>query len=461
MILKNRKIYSSYIWILILIWVLGIEPIAACKRKKEIKPDWIEQSIKDDNYYFGLGYASIVKIQNTHLNTAKNEAINDIASQISVQIFSSNILVTIANDKKHVDEYNALIRSKVNTELEGYELVETYANKKEYWVLYRLSKSLYQEQQAQKRADALSLCMAHFAQAEKYEQSADYKNALVFYIKSLDAIKLYLTEKLQFEWRGEHINPAAVALANIAEILSSIHFKTATPSISTTFTHTLDNKDLQFSLWHKNGKSIRAFPVLGYYSERSIADAARLTDQNGNLQFDIGKIKSEKAEQFFKLEPDINRILLESSADYLVRNLIQNIAYETITIPIKVSKPKFQLIIKEKREGRTVNASSTQEQLKMIFHQQAYPTADKTVDYHCYINIDIRATGIRNGIYSSSLNGTIRVTNTQGQTVYNANLDTAQGMQLTAEQSEADAIKNFIKQFENRGFRAMIEELGR
>ena len=265
MTLKNRKIYSSYIWILILILVLGIEPIVACKRKKEIKPDWIEQSIKDDNYYFGLGYAPIVKKQNTHLNTAKNEAIYDIASQISVQIFSSNILVTIANDKKHVDEYNALIRSKVNTELEGYELVETYANKKEYWVLYRLSKSLYQQQQAQKRADALSLCMAHFAQAEKYEQSADYKNALVFYIKSLDAVKLYLTEKLEFEWRGEHINPAAVALANIAEILSSINFKTATSSISTTFTHTLDNKNLQFSLWHKNGQSISAFPVLGYY----------------------------------------------------------------------------------------------------------------------------------------------------------------------------------------------------
>ncbi len=461
MIRKSRHISAINIIILLILVISPIGETAACKRKKIVQPEWIQQTQTDADYYYGLGHAPIIKHRELHKENAKNEALNDIASQISVQIFSSNVLVTIANNKQFTDEYNSIIRAKVNTELEGFELVDSFTDKKDYWVLYRLSKSLYQEQQQKKRNTAQSIAQAHYQQANQYEREADLKNALIYYIKTLDAVKLYLNDDIQFESQGRRVNIVPETFAKISGILSSLRVLAAKPSLSANYTFILDKEDLSFGLTDNQAKAIANFPMLAYYSERSIQHAEQQTNSLGTVQFDIGKIRSDKPEQYFRIAPNINRILLESSADYLIRSVVQNMTYESLTIPIQVRKPRFQLVIDDRKAGQKLAKSLIRTQIAGIFNQEGYGITTVNPDYYCYIETDTKTVSQRNGIYTQALTGNITLKNSSNQFIHSSSIEAVQGVQLSADKAVEEAYANFLKHFENRYLKAMIEVLVR
>ena len=149
-------------------------------------PEWVKNT--DPYYYIGVGYAPKEKKSTAHYDYASKAALNDLATEISVNVDASTLLVTVDTDKQTKDNLSSIIQSRVRQDIEGYEKVASYENRQGYWIYYRLSKSQYAATQAQKRQLATNKAGDYYATAVRAERRKEIKAAIA-YAKTLDAVK--------------------------------------------------------------------------------------------------------------------------------------------------------------------------------------------------------------------------------------------------------------------------------
>ncbi len=438
----------------------SVVEIHACFRKPVV-PDWVNFQLSDPDYFIGIGSAPIIKKQNTHIERARRDALNELASAISVQVFSSNVLVTLVRNDIIKDEFNSLIRSRVTSDIEGYELVDSYADKKNYWVFYRLSKQKYYEQQRQKRLAATQNALSNYQLATRAEQQGDLKNALVNYAKTIDAVKLYLNENIIAEVDGMATNLVVKAFAGLTHILSTLRIHPQHSQVDVVFSEEINPDMLTFRLQDAAGKGVAGFPLLGYYSERAMQQPVRVTDAKGSVKFSVGKVRSSKQKETFRVAPDISSILLESSTDFTVRKAILEMPFQTVSVPVHIRKPSIRFQIDAKMNNTTLTESMLVNTFNTLSLQSGYGKGGPESDYICYIETDTRQQSFNNGIYTSVLTGNIVLADKQNNIRYTTQIDPVKGMQLSPEKAGLEAYNVLQQQIATRYFREIEEAISK
>lgn len=185
-------------------------------------PDWVRQRPVNPAYYIGIGVASKSGENREYIQQAKNAALSDLASEITVNITSD--LVDIAVEQSGLSE--EMIRSEIRTsteaELEDYELVDTWENKREYWVYYRLSRVRYQERLQNRISEAVSLAKDYYRDGENAEDQGEITDALGYYLRALLPLQPFYTERLETEISGTRVSLKNELISTIQGILSRI-----------------------------------------------------------------------------------------------------------------------------------------------------------------------------------------------------------------------------------------------
>lgn len=458
MIPRNKLSFNITVYCLVLVLLMPSVDMHAFFGKKTV-PDWVNTQLSDPEYFIGIGSAPIYKKQNTHIERARKDALNELASEISVQLFSSNVLVTLVRDDKIKDEFNSLIRSRVSTELDGYELVATYADKKNYWVYYRLSKRKYHEQQQLKRQAAVQNAASYFKLAADAERNRDLKQALVNYARTVDAVKLYLNENIVASINNKDENLVVQSFARLNAILSSLKIEPSHPEIQVISSGEINRDKLTFRLMDAEGKFVSGFPLLAHYSERAIQPANVVTNEKGEAQFSIGKIRSLNKQETFRVMPDVNAILVESSADFVVRKAILDISINILSVPVHITKPSIRFVVKERNVGVDISDGMVGKTFTNLGKSGGYASENNGEDYVCVVETDTKQQSFNNGIYTSLLTGTIVVTDNSNRIRYIAEITPVKGMQLNPEKAGIEAYNEFVKQINTRYFREIEEAI--
>ncbi|MBT5419470.1 MAG: LPP20 family lipoprotein, partial [Candidatus Cloacimonetes bacterium] len=168
-------------------------------------PDWVTSRPINKEFYIGIGHASKIKGSNDHIEKATSEALKNLASEITVNISGEVVSSMIEKSGMLEEELKSKIRSTTEAELEGYELVEQWQDKKEYWIYYRLSKVKYQLARKEKIEKAVSLALDQFSKAKMYEQNKEYDKALLLFLQSLKPIEKYIGETLKANYNGQSV----------------------------------------------------------------------------------------------------------------------------------------------------------------------------------------------------------------------------------------------------------------
>ena len=129
------------------------------------QPDWVKKRPINNSYFIGIGISSI-NLSRNYIQSAKNDALSDLSSEISVTISSELIDILTEKSGLSQEEVVSEIRSSTKADLEGFELVDTWEDEYEYWVYYRLSKAKYQANIELKRQNAISLSLDLFKKAK-------------------------------------------------------------------------------------------------------------------------------------------------------------------------------------------------------------------------------------------------------------------------------------------------------
>ena len=157
-----------------------------CNSVSSSLSDW-EKKYDSNVYWYGTAVIHKTNQENIH-KIAREEAINEIATQISVTINNSYNKTFIENN--YEIEQNSVtqkLQSQVNNNLEDIEIVEFKDLRNKYILLARLSKNKYYSSVKRKRENAVTAALKYVEKSkdvsfESFAKLAEAKNIIYPYI---------------------------------------------------------------------------------------------------------------------------------------------------------------------------------------------------------------------------------------------------------------------------------------
>ena len=187
------------------------------------RPTWVQQRPIGTFDYIGIGTAS--KSRPDWQEAAKKSALNDLASEISVNIEGNSLLYTLDRKTSFDETYTSTIQATTREQLEGYEVVETWESATEYWTYYRLDKSKHAAIKAEKKRQALAQASDFHARSRTSRSAGDLKGAFDLDLRALLAMREYWGESDMVEVDGKPVPLANTIFGDLQQLTSNVRFQ--------------------------------------------------------------------------------------------------------------------------------------------------------------------------------------------------------------------------------------------
>lgn len=411
------------------------------------KPEWVIAKPISSQYYIGIGYSS-TRLPN-YQQSAKNNAFEDLLSEIKVNISSTSVLYQMDKKNSFRDEYESVIKSTVRNEIEEYELVDTYENPQEagYWVYYRLSKSKYAEQKRRKQQNALSVATDFFQKAEENEKIGQTATAIDFYAKTILALKDYWGENLQADLQGRSVMLSNESYTRIQQILDNILFQTPSANIQLK-KQTTQTPSVSFKITYKNTPQ-RSMPVVAQYAKQK---QTYNSTEKGEVSVLLEKLEGLRNSFRLEVSLELAKIISGNSEDKFYKFLIESFRTPSQSITIHLAKPTLFIRSEEKNLGNPQRTALLANQLKNALTKRGYvfvSSADKA-EVVLELESDTRQGVESGGIYFAFLSMNLRaIDNLSKEEIFNQTLPEIKGGHTSFERAGIDAYQKATKNIDS------------
>lgn len=443
-------------------WILGILLVltAACGSQKpiaeppppEIRPDWVQQRPRLSGYYIGIGV--VRKTQNSfdYLEHAKQNAFNDLASQIQVNVQANSIQSQLERNRVFSDEFRSFTRLSTSVALEAYELVDTWQNDQEYWVYYRLSTAEFQRQKEARMQSALQQSLDAYRRAKAAEAAGNPMGAYDFYFRALEAVKAHIGEPLTYLEAGETHFLGNELLASINSLSRDIAIRVNHRNLKGRIGKPIEEELLiTVSFPRTKGEPVRNFPLKIWFSQGAgtiVGNTA--TDANGVCRIRIANIAARDALQELRIEPDLEGLLRNDPARQLWLKVIDPQAISHEKVIVEVSSPRLMVLGKEPAVGQGEQRDVLQAAAKARLAREGLQLSDRpeSVDYRLLIEANLRQGPVNSGMYTALLDVKISLIDAEGNQRYSQSLSSVRGVQLDYERAAEAAYKRAAEDLE-------------
>ncbi len=295
------------------------------------KPKWVSSKPVNNEYYIGIGKSE--KSTPDYLQAAKNNALADLISEISVNISTNSLLHQFEDNSGFKERYEAYINLSAKENIDAYELVDTYEDKNEYWVYYRLSKAEYARKKREKLERAKNLSKDYYEKAKASEEVYDINNALIFYVKAFDAIKKHLDEDLSvFLLDHGKVYLDNAIFQSIQSIFSNMIIKPGKDNFQINALSS-DNEPVFAKIKYRTNletQNLAGIPVIFYFPELATdINEKVISKSNGDAVCNIANMTPKGRTQIIKAELNIDDYFGADAAD----NFLKLMFTERGTIP--------------------------------------------------------------------------------------------------------------------------------
>jgi hypothetical protein len=137
--------------------LLSFTLLLGCGTQKMAVPAWVNAKPIDTkrNFVYGVGM-SYVNPNTAYQQAARSNALADLAGEVESQVFDESKLLQKEDAGGFSTAFSSQTLTTSHIKLEGYELVDTYADELRYYVLYKLDLPKFLEIKAKNDAIALS-----------------------------------------------------------------------------------------------------------------------------------------------------------------------------------------------------------------------------------------------------------------------------------------------------------------
>ena len=338
--------------------ILLILSVNSCTNHPEIKPDWvINEPNTDDEYWVGIGIIE-KPLPDDYREIAQQRALNEIASQINVQL-TSTVTSVVQELNYDVDEYfSSIIETRINQNINYVEYVDHYESKTDYMAYARLSKKKYFADLAGKRGKAVSTSLEFIAKSEPFNV-----NSFNYLSSALLEIWPFLDQDLDVkspDGNQKRVNLASYIKIQLFDYIDRIQFIPETDPYILKI-HSEDGSFYKANCVDKNTlKALASIPVLYQINNRGkLSPGVSNTDGVLSLNpFLDGKIsKPTHISHTLALSELVDSSLIPILAP-MVRNTI---------VALEIKGPDFAMRSDEKNLGNRLNPPFISSAIKEYF----------------------------------------------------------------------------------------------
>lgn len=427
------------------------------------QPDWVKARVSSPIYYYGIGAARKTFDVSQYQQAARQNALADMASEISISISSNSVLHAFESNLNFREDFTSTIRAQAQQDLEGYELVDTWDDLENYWVFYRLSKAQHQELKERRKNDAATRSLDFFTSGINSRGNGDIRIAMVQLIKALEPIKPYFSEPLPVEFNGQQIFLGNEIFKELSATLSQIEVVAQGDNISVKTGQRVTSDNLQFKTEFRRQGLVSGIPLVASYSERPIRNNKQRSSTAGLATFEIDLVRSIKSSETFTATFDIDDVLAEAGADPFIRKLVGRFTLPQGVIRLNISKPSFAIISREILLGEVLQPGYIEESFRKKAVEAGYVIKGEpsSADYTVRISAIANRRDDSGQFKNVSIEGVLSVEDSNGKSIYHLPLSGFSGRHFEHKQAGKEAFKEAQRRFEVTYFREIQEAISR
>jgi hypothetical protein len=408
------------------------------------RPDWIANPPISADHFTGINFCQ--KTNSDYISLAKSKALKDLSSQILVSINSETFLKTTEADNEVKQSFEENIRTSVQRDLEGYELVDTWQDKSEYWVYFRLSKSEYYARKRARFETALKAADDSYNKARDAEAAGDFSRAIHLYIQSTQPLEPYMAESFDPELKDRSAAIVRGGMGAVSNIIANTRVVPVNKlvSLKSGASHA---ENLNCRVVFKDAKrevSIANFPLKYAVEKGNIGLSARkcVTNNEGVGRVILTSCSAEGKSASLKVSLDLEELLKEYPADAIICNAIRRKSCHSDLFMIELRSPSVYFESEEKNLGAKMSIHILEPALKDLFKELGFTfvPSGSSADFVVKIDSDTRAGGQAYDLSISYLDANILISdNAKKEQVYSRQFANIKGVKQdhTAAGSEA------------------------
>jgi outer membrane lipopolysaccharide assembly protein LptE/RlpB len=418
---------------------------------QNVRPDWLTAKPIESSYYIGIGH-SVKDGTNNYIQSAKNSALEDLVSEIKVNISSTSVLSQIDANKEFQERYEQIIKTTVADEIQEYEQVDSWEDARNYWLYYRLSKQRYKDIKDQLKRDAVAQGLDFFTKAKESERRSEFVLSLGFYYQGFRAIEKYLGEPIRIDFEGKEILLTNEIIASMQLLLDKIELTVSPGEII--LNRRLAQNDLAVlakAVEKSSRKAIADLPLSAAF-EKGAGDVFPnyKTDLVGQAKILLTKISSRDLEQTVAVKVDMMSFSGQQSSD-IYSLVAAKMVVPKATVLLKVLRPLVYITSVEKSLGVDKSNQQVTNRIKNYLANAGFEfTDDKAkAELSLDVNANSEKGAVSGSIYITYVTAVIRVsTANDNKEIYATTLDRIKGFSLDYERSSQEAYNKSLETLE-------------
>lgn len=440
--------------ILVLLASFVLVTLASCNVKKEIaqfsnrqKPTWVDQRPTNTLYYIGIGYAS--KLSTTDFQrVAKKNALDDMMGEIKVTVSSNSILSQYQSNQNFSQQFFSDSRMVASETMEGFEVLDSWENKNDYWIYYRLNKADFEAYKRKKMREAADKALDYLIRANQLDASTAYVQAFQLRTKAAASLQDYLNESIEVDYQNKQVFLLNEIMAQLQAQLYLIRFETSNETLHAVVGKSL-NQPIQARAFIKSKDSI-PMPI-PYLPVKIVANKQvniqgsmqSETQQDGSMQFGINRIQSKDMMQVLVLKPDLEKLIIGDSIHASMRNLLLNLEGPSANIRVQIEPIKIYMQSEELNLNTAMDYPILTPALKKKLMEEGCTFVNNAAqaDYTIELKANTKDQGVMWGqMLRSSIDMSIVLKDSKGQNeLFRDAKEGVQGFQTTKEKAGVEA----------------------
>lgn len=423
------------------------------------KPAWLSTKPYQDGYYTGIGH-SAKDGQNNYIQSAKKSALDDLVSEIRVQVSSTSVLSQLDVNKEFSERYEQIIQTTAADELEEFETVDAWEDETNYWIYYRLSISRYRQIKEEQKRNASLLATDYYKKGLDSERNSERLQAIGFYFQSLRAMEKYLAEPIRTTVEGQEILLVNEVYAKIQTLLDKMEVNVSPAEVIINRRIAQDTHAVIASVKNKDARTVaNDVPlVASFLKGAGVVFPDYRSDAEGKAKILINKIDSRDLEQTVGVKLNIDA--LSGTASSPIYSLIaKTFKVPSAQVVLKVQRPVVYLHAEEKSLGANKNTYQISNKLKNLLSNSGFEFSDdkSKSDLFLEVKADSERGSINGSIHITYLTSEIKVyTAKDRKIIYATSLDRVKGYGLDYDRSSQDAYNRGLETLEKEKFNELL-----
>lgn len=445
---NNMRLSVAYVFICLALFFVGCSKKTTVQTATKKQPAWVTQRPVSNLYYVGIGYAAKSN-HNDFTQAAKKNALQDLLGEIKVTVSSNSLLSQYEQNNAISQQFFSDIKVNIEGSIEGFEVVDAFETKTEYWIYYRLDKAKYELAQRRKMEAAIEKALDYLKAADALNAEADFSQIFRLRVKALAALQNYANNNLEAIYRGRQVFLLNEIVGLMQRQLYLIKLNAKPDRVIITAGRALAQPIEVIANMQQTNKPLAFVPLTWQNKQGRITGTHKTeTNQNGNAAFFVTRVVGTNAVQMVDFKVDVQTYFLADSFNAAMRRIIESFDVPFTKVQFMVEPIKIYVDAEERNLDKPLDFNMLETNLKKQLSDQGCTFVKREADaqYVLHIRSNTKDEGVIWGkMLQSTLEARIWITDVKsGAEVYKDALKSVKGFQLVADKAGLDAYANGI-----------------